>query len=96
MTTAPRKLLRPGQVSTHLPRDARAALREAYETDPHLPRGESRARLDAVELVAAQVKLRLPTFFHTQAEAKVREDAMDKKVEADAETRRQEYIANHT
>ena len=60
---AARKLLWPGQVSTLLPREARAALRAAYEVQPGLPLGESVARTGAIEMESIRIRVLYPQFF---------------------------------
>jgi hypothetical protein len=66
MTEARRILLRT-QVSTLLPRDARAALREASEVESHLPRGSSMARAQAVSDAVARVRRAYPEYFRPEA-----------------------------
>ena len=62
-----RRILRNTQVSTHLPRDARAELRAASEVDPHLPRGASGARNTAVDEAIARVRRSYPEYFRPEA-----------------------------
>lgn len=71
MSTEPRRLLRPGQVSTALPREARALLRAAYETEPHLGLGASRARVSAIEVATRQVVAAYPHLFREDAVKKL-------------------------
>lgn len=66
MTEARRILLRT-QVSTLLPREARAALREASEVESHMPRGSSVERVRAVDEAIARVRRAYPEYFRAEA-----------------------------
>lgn len=67
MNEAARRILRHSQVSTHLPREARAELKAASEVDPHLARGESAARNTAVNEAISRVRRAYPEYFRPEA-----------------------------
>jgi|GEM_PF-2963362 len=58
-----RSPLRPGQVSTLLPRTVRAALQAASQVDPGVPFGESEARIAAVRTEILLAKTQYPECF---------------------------------